>query len=81
MRILVKGNWNFIRIFRLVAGATGTVQGIVMKEFALSLGGFLLVYMAIADAGYCDKNSREVELREISSISKEMNHEKVDAQL
>lgn len=67
-----------MRLFRLIAGTAGTVQGFVMKEFALSLAGFFLVYMAIADVGCSGSNNCEVELKEVNT-SKEMNHEKVDA--
>jgi hypothetical protein len=79
MRISVR-NWNFMRLFRLIAGIAGTVQGFMMKEFALSLAGFFLVYMAIANVGCCGSNSCEVELKE-ANTSKEMNHEEVDARL
>jgi hypothetical protein len=49
MKIRFKGNWNFIRVLRLFLGVTGTIQGIMMEEFTLSLAGFFLVYMAIAN--------------------------------
>ena len=48
----ISRSWNFIGVIRLVAGIAGTVQGFVMKEFALSLAGFFLVYTAVAAAGY-----------------------------
>jgi len=56
----------------MVAGIAGTVQGFLIKEFALSLAGFLLVYMAIANVA--DNKDCEIEL-------KELEHEKVDARL
>jgi hypothetical protein len=34
-------NWNFVRLFRLTAGIAGTVQGFMMREFALSLAAIL----------------------------------------
>ena len=71
MKMIVKQNWNFIRLLRLFAGAAGTIQGVLLKEFELSIAGFLLVYMAIADG--LNKNY-EMEL-------KELDHEKVDARL
>lgn len=71
MKMIVKQNWNFIRLLRLFAGAAGTIQGFLLKEFELSIAGFLLVYMAIADG--LNKNY-EMEL-------KELDHEKVDARL
>jgi len=61
---------------RLAAGIAGTVQGFVIKEIALSLAGFFLVYMAIAG-----RKTLKVELKEVTSTSKETEHEKVDARL
>jgi CheY-specific phosphatase CheX len=63
MKILVKQSRNFIQLLRLVVGLAGTVQGFLVKEFALSLAGFLLVYMAVTDIGYFRANNCEVELK------------------
>jgi CheY-specific phosphatase CheX len=76
MKIKIKSKWNFISMVRLTAGIAGTVQGFVIKEFALSLAGFFLVYMAVAG-----RKNLNVELKEVTSTSKEIEHEKVDARL
>jgi hypothetical protein len=47
MRLQVK-KWSLIRLLRLGVGLTGTVQGIVIGELALSILAFVLVYMALA---------------------------------
>ena len=80
MRISVR-KWNLIRLLRLIAGIAGTIQGFLMREFALSLAGFFLVYMAIANVGCCGNNGCELELKEAKPNLKEMDHEKVDARL
>lgn len=76
MRIRIVGNWSILRILRLVVGISGTVQGFILKEFALSLAAFWLVYMALADVGPC--NSCEVDLKGANQGSKEMKGEMVD---
>lgn len=81
MRVRIKRTWNFIQVLRLVAGIGGIVQGFMMKEFALSIAGFFLFYMAIADVESSRVNGYEVELKEAKSTSKETEHEKVDARL
>jgi hypothetical protein len=77
MKIRLAGKWNFIRMLRLIVGISGTVQGIVIKEFAFSIAGFLLVYMAVA--GLKTGEVDEVELEEIKLKSKENEHEKLDS--
>jgi hypothetical protein len=78
MKIEMKRNRTFINIIRFIVGVAGTVQGFLINEFALSLGGFLLVYMAVA---YFDNSSFGMELKETRSTLKETGHEKVDARL
>lgn len=68
-------------MLRLTVGIAGTAQGFFMKEFALSLAGFFLVYMAVEGMSYFGLNNFEIELKEAKSISKETEHEKVDARL
>jgi hypothetical protein len=81
MKIPVKKGWNFIRILRLVIGIAGTIQGFLVKEFALSLAGFFLVYMVVADVGYFGAGNCEVELKGAKSTLKKTDDEKVDARL
>lgn len=76
MKIKIKSRWNFISMIRLAAGIAGTVQGFVIKEIGLSLAGFFLVYMAVAG-----RKNLKMELKEVKSTSKEIEHEKVDARL
>lgn len=71
-------NWSFIRFVRLVIGVTGTVQGVLLKEYALSLISFFLVYMAIADVGCCGANACAVEYKKTKQTQKEMEYEEVD---
>jgi hypothetical protein len=78
MKIEMKRNRSLINIIRLVVGVTGTVQGFLVNEFALSLAGFLLVYMAVA---YFDSNRFGVELKKVKATVKETGYEKVDARL
>lgn len=77
MKIKIGGKWNFIRMLRLIVGISATVQGIIIKEFAFSIGGFLLVYMAIAELKTSEID--EVKLKEIKLKSKESEHEKLDS--
>ena len=77
----ISKNWNFIGVVRLAAGIAVTVQGFVMKEFALSLAGFFLVYMAVAAAAYFGADKTEVKLEEVKTTLKENEHEKVDSRL
>jgi len=81
MKMQISRNWNFIGVIRLVVGAAGTVQGFVIKEFALSLAGFFLVYMAVAAAGYFGADKTEVKLEEATVTVKENEHEKMDTRL
>lgn len=82
MKIPIYRNWNLLRVLRLVVGATGTVQGILINEYALSLFSFLLVYMAIASAGDSLANDSEVELKAAelptSEFQHQMQHEELD---
>lgn len=70
---------DFINILRLTVGLAGTVQGFLVKEFALSLAGFFLVYMAVEGMNYFGMNN--LELKEVKLTSKDTEHEKVDARL
>lgn len=77
MKIEMKRSRNLISIIRFVVGVAGTLQGFLVNEFALSLGGFLLVYMAVA---YYDSSSFGMKLKEATTL-KETGHEKVGARL
>ena len=77
MKIRIGGKWNFIRMLRLIVGISGTVQGIMIKEFAFSIAGFLLVYMAVAEVKTNEVD--QVELKEIKLESKESEDEKLDS--
>lgn len=68
-------------MLRLTTGLAGTVQGFLVKEFALSLAGFFLVYMAVEGMNYFGINNLEIELKETKSTSRETEHEKVDVRL
>lgn len=81
MKIQTKRSGNFINMLRLTIGLAGTVQGFLVKEFALSLGGFFLVYMAVEGMSYFGMNNLEIELKDAESTSKETEHEKVGARL
>lgn len=50
-------NWNFVRFLRLLMGIAIIVQGIQIKEYAISLLGAWLTIMAIANVGCCGVNS------------------------
>lgn len=76
MRKRITRNWSIIRITRLVVGIIGTVQGVLIREFAMSLLSFLLVYMALSDVEW--ENAYEVELKEANSRLNEAKYEKVD---
>ena len=65
MRLEVK-RWSFIRVVRLVVGLTGTIQGILIRELALSIFAFILVYMALAVFG-SGKVELELELEEVNA--------------
>lgn len=68
-------------MLRLTVGLVGTVQGFLVKEFALSLAGFFLVYMAVEGMNYFGMNNLAIELKEVKLTSKDTEHEKVDARL
>lgn len=72
MKVLVKQSRKFIMVTRLAVGLTGTVQGILINEYALSIAGFLLVYMAIAGMA---------ANKHYTLILKQAGYEKVDARL
>lgn len=72
---------DFINMLRLTVGLVGTVQGFLVKEFALSLAGFFLVYMAVEGMNYFGMNNLAIELKEVKLTSKDTEHEKVDARL
>ncbi|MGZ4012643.1 MAG: hypothetical protein ACXVLF_16910 [Flavisolibacter sp.] len=74
MRFQVK-KWSFIRLLRLVVGLVGTIQGILIKELALSIFAFILVYMALA---VYESNELEVELEEARPRLKQVESEKMD---
>jgi hypothetical protein len=81
MKTLVKKSRIILRLFRLAIGIAGIVQGFLMKEFALSIAGFFLVYMAINHSECCGGNRSAVELEETQPGLNEMSYEKVDARL
>ena len=68
MRLQVR-NWNVIRLLRLVVGLTGTIQGILIKEFGLSIVAFILVYMALA---VYNTDEFEAELEEVKPRLKDL---------
>ena len=67
MRLQVK-KWSFIRLVRLVVGLIGTIQGILIKELALSIFAFILVYMALA---VYETDRLELELEEVNPRQKD----------
>ncbi|MGZ3998822.1 MAG: hypothetical protein ACXVKM_14210 [Flavisolibacter sp.] len=67
MRFQVK-KWSFIRLLRLVVGLVGTIQGILIKELALSIFAFILVYMALA---VYETDKLELELEEVNPHQKD----------
>lgn len=81
MKIQTKKSRDYINMLRLTIGLAGTVQGFLVKEFALSLAGFFLVYMAVEGMNYFGINNLVIGLKETKSTSKETEHEKVDVRL
>jgi len=75
MKVRTIANWNIICVIRLLVGIIGIFQGIMMKEFALSLMALLLVYMAVGDA---EGNAYMVETKEANRKRKRIEYEKVD---
>lgn len=67
MRLQVK-KWSFIRLLRLVVGLVGTIQGILIRELALSIFAFILVYMALA---VYETDKLELELEEVNPHQKD----------
>jgi hypothetical protein len=78
MKTRIFSNWNLMRWLRLIIGTAGTVQGLIIGEYALSIFSFLLVYMAIADVGCCGAGGCAVEFRKVEAIQNETKHEEVD---
>lgn len=50
-------NWNFLRLLRLAMGVAIIVQGINLKEYAISIIGAWFTIMAIANMGCCGVGS------------------------
>ena len=57
-----------------MVGLVGTIQGILIREYALSIFAFILVYMALA---VYENDSYEVELEEAKSVFKENPYEEM----
>ena len=57
-----------------MVGLVGTIQGILIREYALSIFAFILVYMALA---VYENDSYEVELEEAKSVLKENPYEEM----
>lgn len=81
MRISQRKSYILIPLLRLFTGIAGMWQGFVISEFALSLAGFFLVYMAIADFGDWRVKGQEIELKEAKQTSQKTRHEKVGGRL
>ena len=81
MKIETKRNGILINMVRLAVGIAGTIQGFIIKEFALSLAGFFLVYMAVAGIRILSIDNFKMELKQSKSPLKEIEHEKVAARL
>ena len=76
-RILSK--WNWLRWVRLLIGLAAAAQGIIQREYVLSLAGLFLMYMAIADIGCCGSAGCAVDYRKREESSKEKMYEEVDS--
>jgi hypothetical protein len=71
-------DWNWMRFLRLFLGIIATVQGFLQKEYALSLAGLFLTYMAIANIGCCGVNGCTVDYNKTRQTEKENVYEEVD---
>ncbi len=66
-----------MRFLRLFLGLIAAVQGFFQKEYALSLAGLFLTYMALANIGCCGANGCEVDYKKTKQTSKETVYEEV----
>jgi len=59
----LKQRWDFVRILRLVIGATVIGQAFIMQELLLGIGGAMLTTMAVLNIGCCGVQGCAVNVR------------------
>lgn len=79
---VIKSNWNFMRILRLLVGIIALWQAILMKDYLLGAAGIMLMGMSVFNIGCCGANgcSTNVPRSGPAEAQKEITYETVDAE-
>lgn len=70
------GNWNLLRVFRLVLAIMVLVQAFVLKDVLIGLLAAFLAYTALANKGCCNGNNCAVNHTKQKKEYEEMDLEK-----
>ena len=77
MKPVIFHNWNFMRIVRLIVGASILGQGVLAKDILLAIAGGLFATMAILNAGCCGTGNCYVSSKKNVETTKEATYEEV----
>jgi hypothetical protein len=77
MRQVIFHNWNFMRIVRLIVGASILGQGVLAKDVLLAIAGLLFATMAIFNTGCCGTGSCNISPKKNLETTKEATYEEV----
>jgi len=79
---IMKTNWSFMRILRLLVGIIALWQAILMKDYLLGATGIMLLIMSAFNIGCCGAGGCSINLPRSRSAGnqKEITYETVDAE-
>lgn len=63
---MLKGNWDLMRVLRLVIGAVLIIQAIYMRDWMPGLIGAFFFYQAVSNTGCCGSGSCSVPRRRVT---------------
>lgn len=77
MKQMIVGNWNFMRVFRLIIGVAILVQSVIAKDMLFGLAGLLFSGMAVFNIGCCGIGGCYANPKINSKTLKEIEYEEV----
>lgn len=73
----ITGNWNFMRVLRLVLGIAIIIQAVIAKDLFFGLAGVLFTSMPIFNIGCCSSGSCYVPQKKSSEVVKDISYEEI----
>lgn len=77
MKMLVAGQWNIIRVIRLVVGVAAVVQGLQSSEVLMVVAGLFVGAMALLNKGCCGTSGCRLPAGQQKDKTKEVSYEEV----